>query len=383
MGVDLERRPQDGDRPRGSAPVGLSFWTQVVVITFFVIVGLVYAAGILIPLSLALLLFVLITAIVDKVRLLRVGTFKIPNWLAHIISLVIVTLGLLGIFSILSSQAGDVAEAFPRYEQRFSDILSRIVALIGDENYAAVENAVTTFDISELAGGAISSAGAFLGAAFLVLLYLPFMLLERSAMNKKLALVAQDPEFKETLRKIVKNMSFSLQRYVGIKSLVSLITGLGSYAFMKPVGLDFAETWAVLAFVLNFIPTIGSIVGVALPSLVALVQFDTFTPFLIILCGCGAVQFVVGNILEPALTGRSLNLSPLMVILALTFWTAIWGMVGALLSVPITVCFLIVMSHIPATRVIAILMSGDGNLLAEKPEGAENELNRNESRTNS
>ncbi|WP_299351794.1 AI-2E family transporter [uncultured Shimia sp.] len=374
--MDLKNEPQKTDQLSGSSRFGLTFWTQIIVITFLLIAGLAYAASILIPLALALLLFVLITAIVDRVSLLKIGSIRMPSWLAHIISLGIVSLGLLGVLSILSNQAGDVAEAFPRYEQRFSQILSRVVALVGDKNYAAAESALSDLDISALASGAISSAGAFLSALFLVLLYLPFMMVERAPMNKKLELVARDAEFREKLRKILSSMSVSLQRYVGIKSLVSLITGLGSYAFMKPVGLDFAETWAVLAFMLNFIPTIGSILGVAVPALVALVQFDTVTPFLIILCGCGGVQFVVGNILEPALTGRSLNLSPLMVILALTFWTAIWGMAGALLSVPITVCFLIVMSHIPATRTIAILMSGDGNLLDDVPNDTDREASR-------
>lgn len=343
---------------------GLAFWALLVMAAFFLIAGLVLASDVLIPLTLAGLLFVLVTAIIERTSKITIAGHVIPAWMAHVVALLAVLAGLVAAMSVLSNQASEVAAALPKYEERFSGILARIAALLGDKNYQAAQSALNDIKVADFLSGAVSSAGGFLSAFFLVLLYLPFMMAERAPMQKKLKLASPDPEFRNKLARILESMSIGLQRYVSIKTLVSLITGLGSYAVMKPVGLDFAETWAVLAFALNFIPTIGSIIAAALPSLVALVQFDTFTPFLIILCGCGAIQFVVGNILEPSLTGRSLNLSPFMVVLALTFWTAIWGMAGALLSVPITVCLLIVLSHIPATRFLAILMSGDGQLMS-------------------
>ncbi|WP_271946089.1 AI-2E family transporter [Ruegeria faecimaris] len=340
----------------------LAFWHRVVVIAFFTIAGLVLAADVLVPLSIASLIFILLTSAVDRLCQVEILGTRIPRWLAHVISAALLVLGLLGLLSILTSQAGAVADALPRYEARFSEILARVVTLVGDKNYQAAQQAILEMDFTGFAGGAIGSAGSFLSAFFLILLYIPFMMLEQGPMRLKVALAAPDAESAQNLHRVLTRISESVQRYVGIKTLVSFLTGVGSYAIMKPVGLDFAETWAILAFVLNFIPTIGSIIGVALPSLVALVQFDTNTPFLIILVGCGAVQFIIGNILEPSLTGKSLNLSPLMVILALTFWTAIWGIPGALLSVPITVCTMIVLANIPSTKSLAILMSGDGNL---------------------
>jgi len=350
----------------------LAFWHRLVVMVFLTVAGLVLAADVLAPLSVALLLFVLLTAIIDRIRTININDRQVPGWLAHVLGIALVLLGLLGILSILSNQAGDVSDALPRYEQRFADITSRIVVLVGDKNYAAAQDALNDLNIAEFASGLLASAGTFLSAYFLVLLYIPFMMLERAPMRAKIELASPDKKFSADLRRVLASISQSLQRYMGIKTSVSVLTGVGSYAVMRPVGLDFAETWAVLAFALNFIPTLGSIMAVALPALVALVQFDTFTPFLIIVAGCGLVQFVVGNILEPSLTGRSLNLSPLMVVLSLTFWTAAWGITGAWLSVPITVCALIVMSHIPATQSLAILMSGDGKLLQSTSEDADN-----------
>jgi len=96
--------------------------------------------------------------------------------------------------------------------------------------------------------------------------------------------------------------------------------------------------------------------------MIALVQFESIGPFLVIVLGCGTIQFLIGNFLDPAMLGRSLNMSTFLVILALTFWTTVWGLIGAFLSVPLTVCILIIFSHIPALRPAAILMSLDGRL---------------------
>ncbi|MFD0911877.1 AI-2E family transporter [Ruegeria arenilitoris] len=342
--------------------LGLTFWYQLVVLLFLTIASLVLASSVLIPLSFAILLFVLLTATSDRIHRIVILGHSVPKWMAHLGALCLILFGLLIILSILSSQAGLVSEAFPKYEERLSGILAKLVALVGNENYAAAQKALSQINLSGFAGSIIGSAGAFLSAFFLVLLYVPFMLVERLPMQTKIDLAISDPTLASKVRNVLHSTSASIQRYVGIKTFVSALTGFGSFLVMWAVGLDFAETWAVLAFLLNFIPTVGSIIGVALPSLVALVQFEEFSPFLMVLLGCGAVQFSVGNILEPTLLGKSLNLSPLMVILALTFWTAIWGIPGALMSVPITVCIMIILTHIPATRPIAILMSGDGRV---------------------
>ncbi|KPA22428.1 AI-2 transport protein TqsA [Shimia sp. SK013] len=350
-----------------SGTSGLKTVMYVVVSAFFSIAGLIFAAEVLVPLSIAILLFVLVTAIVDRVSDLHIGSRRIPGLIAHLSALCLVLFGLWIMVSIFAAQAGSVSEAVPRYEARFDSILTRVVTLVGDQNFEAAKSALADLEIAAFASGAISSAGGFLSGLLLVLLYIPFMMVERRPMRQKLEIAFPEPDVRARVQRIGDGVSLGLQRYVGIKTSVSILTGVGSYCFMKPVGLDFAETWAVLIFMLNFIPTLGSLIGVLIPSIVALVQFESMTPFLVIILGCGVVQFGIGNILEPALTGKSLNLSPLMVILALTFWTAIWGIAGAFLSVPITVCLLIVLSHMKSTRVLAILMSGDGRLGGEDP----------------
>lgn len=360
----LAAQSELGNKPKVEGRYGsLVFWHHLLVVLLVLLTGLYLGASFFIPLTVALLSFVLLTAVIDWIACLRPGGHKIPRWLAHVLGLLLILFGLGGIATILAGQAGDVVAAIPRYQQRFGQIISWLAQLAGEDLTARAAMEITKLNMSGVVAKFVGNASSFLSGFILVLIYIPFMMAERAPMIKKIALAAPSRHAALEFSRVLQSISGGLQRYVGIKTAVSLLTGTLSYAVMKPVGLDFAETWAILVFALNFIPTLGSALAVAIPAIVALVQFEALSPFLIILFGCGAIQFVIGNILDPALTGKSLNLSPLMVILALTFWTTIWGIPGAFLSVPITVCLLIILANLPDTKSVAILMSGDGKLM--------------------
>jgi AI-2 transport protein TqsA len=137
---------------------------------------------------------------------------------------------------------------------------------------------------------------------------------------------------------------------------------------MRAVGLEFAETWALLTVFFNFIPNIGSIIATLVITAAAFIQFEAWEPILIVFGGVGVIQFMIGNVIEPSVMGRSLRLSSFVVILSLTFWGAIWGIVGMFLAVPIMVMIMIVCSHVPSLRVVAILLSREGEpVKAERP----------------
>jgi predicted PurR-regulated permease PerM len=129
---------------------------------------------------------------------------------------------------------------------------------------------------------------------------------------------------------------------------------------MRFVGLDFAAFWALLVFILNFIPTIGSIVATILPGLLGLVQFESWKPVIILLVGITVIQQALGNFIEPNLMGMTLNLSPLVVVMSLILWGMLWGIVGMFLCVPITVILVIILGNFPATRWVAVLLSKEG-----------------------
>jgi AI-2 transport protein TqsA len=139
-----------------------------------------------------------------------------------------------------------------------------------------------------------------------------------------------------------------------------------SYIALKMIGVDFPVFWAVLIFLLNYIPTIGSMIATLFPVVFALLQFGTYGPALTVVVFVGSIQVLVGNILEPKWMGNSLNVSSLVVLLALAFWGWLWGVTGMILCVPITVMAVIVCAQFPQSRSIAVLLSEQGNVDARQ-----------------
>ncbi len=181
-------------------------------------------------------------------------------------------------------------------------------------------------------------------------------------MDKKLSALFTGKEKEQQLRKLLQKISDDVRKYVTIKLIASLSTGILSYTFLMIIGVDFAAFWALLIFMLNFIPTIGSIIATIFPALITLVQFDTIGPFFLVAGGLTGIQILIGNFLEPKFTGSTLNLSPTIILLNLSLWGVIWGIPGMFLCVPFLVISMIVFSNVPQTRAIAVLLSSDGRI---------------------
>ncbi|WP_170481967.1 AI-2E family transporter [Ruegeria arenilitoris] len=341
----------------------LSATRDITIVATLVVLGLYAGAKFLIPLTMALLVNVLIIALSDRV----VSLTRLPVWLANIAGVTVVLAGLFTIMYVLGSQATQFARSINTYENQFDGAVNRITGLVGNDVTSFIRDNLISIDMSYVARLLLGSATSLLNQFFLISLYVAFLMAERLAFRKKIQLAAGNPQLGAELATVLDAISFSLQRYVGVKTFISLVTASISYTVFRVLGLEYAETWAVLTFALNFIPSIGSIIAVFFPAMIALVQFETIGPFLIIVLGCGTIQFLIGNFLDPAMLGRSLNMSTFLVVLALTFWTTVWGLIGAFLSVPLTVCILIIFSHIPALRPVAILMSLDGRLGDTEP----------------
>jgi predicted PurR-regulated permease PerM len=318
---------------------------------------LYYGQDLLAPLAIAALLYVLITALLERVNRLAFRGHSVPRWLTYLI--VLSLLGTVAIFlaNVIAGQVEALTSAAPRYIERFKQLSDQLGDFLGPELMESFSNAVAQADFGQALSRIVNRTGATFGATSLVLLFLAFMLVDAGALQRKLPVLVPDNERRSEVAAALDAMKTGVQNYMWIKTLVSLLTSGLSYVVMKAVGLDFAETWAILIFLLNFIPTIGSIIGAVLPATAGLVQFPEFGPVLVLLVGLGAIQFVVGNMLEPTLSSRTLNLSPLAIILALSFWSAVWGIPGAFLSVPLTVCFAIMCSQVPALRMLAVLLA--------------------------
>ncbi|MCG8558210.1 MAG: AI-2E family transporter [Hyphomicrobiales bacterium] len=331
-----------------------------------VLAVLIVGKSFLIPLAIAVLVWGLLNAIIARIEDIRIGPLALPRWLSTILGIALVALAVLAVVRILASQADAVAEAWPRYAMRLEALFSQTMAWLGPEVARETQEMLAQINIAAQVSGFVGSAGSLLLTTILVIIYVGFLMAERGTIAPKLAALFPGREGITGVRDVVASVSESVRRYMWIKSIMSVLTGATSYAVMKAIGLDFAETWALIILLLNYIPNIGSVLGVVFPALLALVQFDTLAPFLIIAVGLTAVQFAIGNVLEPMFMGSSLNLSAFVIILSLTFWGTIWGLVGMFLSVPIAVMTMVVCAHVPRLRWIAILLSRDGQLETEK-----------------
>lgn len=337
--------------------ISLSGIASVLLTSAIVILGLVYGQSFLIPVVIALLIATLIGAGAD--RLERLG---LPSFLAMFTAVSIIAAAIAGIADILANQVDAVIQAWPRYLTRLETLANQALNWAGPNVSAKITQAFEKLDLTQLIPGIVGSAGDFLVSVLLVSIYVGFLLAERSKLSGKIGRLSANNKKAEQMRRAITDISESIRRYLWIKTIISLLTAAFGYTVLKMLGVDFAETWALLIFLLNYIPSVGSALAVVFPALLALVQFDTAWQFLVIAVMLSSAQIVIGNIIEPAFMGRTLNLSPFIVIASLAFWGMIWGVVGAFLSVPMTTALVIACSHVPSYRWIAVLLSDDGRI---------------------
>jgi AI-2 transport protein TqsA len=314
----------------------------------------------LVPLAIAILLFSLISAAIARISRLRIGSFEVPEWLASLVVLVAIGLMLLMISGIISNQINTLVASAPIYWAGLQRLIEDLSGWVGGDVAAGIFAVVGDIDFVGYLRPLAGSAGYIAGTTILIILYVGFLLAERGQFAHKLGRIFANPEQAAEVERIFDSITRNVHRYILIKTLVSALTGALAYVVMRIIGLEFAETWAMLTVFLNFIPNIGSIVATLVLTLVAFFQYDTWGPILIVFGVIGAIQFLIGNVVEPSVMGRSLRLSSFVIILSLTFWGAIWGIVGMFLAVPIMVMIMIVCSHVPALRNVAILLSREG-----------------------
>lgn len=326
------------------------------IIGFLLIAG----RGLLIPIVMSIFLWHLLNTINSWVQKIPLVANRFPSWISMILSLLIVA-GLMSILiDIISNNVNEVIAASSRYQENLLLIFNNFDHRYHVKAFVNVNNIIKELSIQNMVVNIYGVFTAITSSAVLIILYVVFLFVEQHYFTQKLDVLFPQEEHKKLVKNIITHITQDTQTYLGIKTVLSLITSISSWLIMKWVGLDFAEFWALLIFFLNYIPNIGAIVATAFPATLALLQFQSWWPFLEITMGIVTIQFIVGNFLEPRLLGKSLNLSPLVILFALALWGAIWGVLGMFLSVPITVMMMIIFAHFDATRPIAILLSQDG-----------------------
>lgn len=317
-----------------------------------VIGGLKLAAPLVVPFLLAV---VLATILSPPLRWLVAHRLPLP------LAMVVLGLGLLLVWLPLAAVVGaafdDFYVALPDYQQRVQALVAAASTWLGEHGVQAGREALEDLLQPAAALSFVRQIGGGLGAVianfFLILLTVLFILFEASEFPGKVRAALGG---RGDVLDAFGEFSRRLQEYLRIKTLVSLMTGATLAAWLWLVGLDFALLWGVLAFLLNYVPNIGSIIAAVPALLLALVVLEPIG-VLLVLAGYVLANVVFGNLVEPRLMGRGLGLSTLVVFLSLVFWGWVLGPVGMLLSGPLTMAVKIALESHPRTRWFAVLLS--------------------------
>ena len=343
--------------------ISVAAYALLVTLTVYL---LVVGEAILMPLVLAFLITYLIAALGQRIQRIKVNGRQPPAWLGLIAAILIFLTVIAVMVQVAAGNIGDVVAAAPQYQERLQDFFTQGMALAARVLKLEEPPTFTTL-VREINLRALLErfAGAFQGIAantFQVFAYVAFMLLELRTFDRKLKAIMPDPEREKSMRATLGVMGDKIETYVLIKTGISLLNGVLSYIILRLFGVDFAGFWALLVFVLNFIPYIGSPLAMIFPTVLALLQFGSVVTAALVLGSLVAVQSFVENVIEPQITGKSLNLSPVFMIMSLSLWGAIWGITGMILSVPAMVIAMIVLAQFPRTRPIAVFMSATGDV---------------------
>lgn len=318
--------------------------------------------SLLIPVVIAIFIWHLLNTVNVYVKNIPYLGKRMPGWLARLVSLIIFILFLQVVAEIITNNVNEVIEASSRYQENLIVIFNKIDAWFNFKFLVNMDKIIKGLSVQALIVNIYGMFTTITRSAILIILYLAFLFVEQHYFYQKMHALLPLSESRALANNILTHIAKDTQTYLGLKTLLSLMTAIASWCIMKYVDLDFAEFWALLIFFLNFIPNIGAMIATAFPALLALIQFDGWIPFIIVSTGIGTIQFVIGNFLEPRYLSRSLNLSPLVILFSLSLWGSLWGILGMFLSVPITVMLMIIFAHFEKTRSIAVLLSQDGQV---------------------
>lgn len=330
----------------------------MIISTGVIVAAMVYFRDAIVQIALALLLFVGIQALAHWMRR-RLGF--LPRWLTGAISVALVLSAVGSIGWFMADNIGEFAVHAGDYGARIDSLIGQAFRGLGLTGAPPTVSALLRdADANMLLGAVARGLQAVTSDALFILIYLGFIMASAPAFPKKLDLIFPNPAARANAADIITDIRKSMEKYLWVTTALGGLTSVVIYGALLVIGLENPLFWATLIFFLSFIPTIGPLLGTLAPILFALVQFDTLGPVGSVALAVGVSQFVVGNFVQPRITGDSLNLSALVVLLTLALWGALWGIAGAFLATPLTVMLMTLLAQFESTRWIAILLSADG-----------------------
>ncbi len=307
-------------------------------------VTLRYARPVLVPFVLAFLLYTLVSPILD----LQVIRLKVPRPIAVGITLLIV-LVILGVILVFVNQAVQaIVSTAGRYSDSMVNLVRQVFSDIKEWGIELDQGRIISDlqkRIPKLVGDTFGAIMGFSSAVLFVVIFLIFLLIGRNPRVVSSGIYADVDE--------------KIRKYIGTKAVISMATGLLVWVTLSLFGLELAGVFGIFAFLLNFIPSIGSIIATLLPIPIAVAQFENAWLIFAVVAVPGAIQMSIGNVIEPKLLGEGLQLHPVVILLALSFWGLLWGVVGMFLAVPMTAIIRIILMQFDTLRPVGRLLAGE------------------------
>jgi predicted PurR-regulated permease PerM len=315
-------------------------------------------ADILTPLALALFLAVMIDGFARNLEArVPVVSRRFAMPLAIVLSVVIFG----GAAFFIAENATAFASQLVAYAPKLNGLIARIAGLVGMDAPPSLTQLVQELNPASYLGQVARGLQSFVSTAAFVLVYLGFILASRRGWERKVVHLFETREERQEAVAAFLRIRNGIEQYLWVQTVTGLMIAAASWLAMVVVGLDNALFWAILIFIASYIPVVGGVIAVAAPPIFALVQFDTLWQAIALFVVLQAITTFVGNVILPRMQGRSLNIDPIVLLLALAFWSVVWGLTGAFLSTPLTTVMMVILAQFPGARWIAVILSEDGD----------------------
>jgi len=360
-----ETGPKDAIKMPEASKNSLAQITYALVLTSLIGWLCIIGKSIIVPILIGIITVYLFVAAADALQ--KVPLFKnLSRIIRRVITLIFFTAIFVALTLFVVQNAQSISATVPLYANNFETLLIQILNSLGIEGAVdwdvIITKASETVSITSIMEYLVSAVYSFGTVLVTALLYAIFLATELDDLPNKTRKAFSKDKQAENAIDLTHRINARIADYLGAKTLVNVILGAISLVILLILGVEYALFWALLIALFNYIPYIGSVIGVIFPVMMAFLQTGSWLSGVIAFITLMAAQIYVGSFLEPKMLGRSVNLSPFVVLLALSFWVVIWGSVGAILAVPLTAVIMIILSEIPSARPIAIMMSEKGDI---------------------
>lgn len=349
-----------------SMPIALWIIAAGVIVTFLFV-----ARDILATFAMAVFLFLIIEGFAEALQ----SRLKTRPRVSRAFAILLVLLGFAGFIVLVASGISEFGRESDLYEAKIDGLLRDGYLMFGVPTAPTLRQLIFGDTGRAFFATILDAMGGLSGDFILILIYIAFLYASRGGWTRKLDVIFPKPARRAQVSQVASQARTGIETYLWTQTVISAIITLFTYFSLLALRVENALFLAAMVFVLNYIPTVGSIVAALIPPLFALVQpeipgwvpgvppQETYIYAAVVFAVVSFWQFSIGNFIQPRMMGDSLNLSSLVVLLSLAIWGVLWGIPGMFLSAPLTVLMMILFAQSPATRWIAVLLSADGNPL--------------------